>query len=123
MYHSNAVKKIFGLTARKEANVMLAITAKVKLLKEEVFSAINVCKDIIGTLDTVTDNTNFKKEVVIFALQAPNWRILTNEKQSMQNLIRKVCTGEVSPIEARIEFEKALVELRKVDSYLQIPKK
>ena len=102
---------------------MLAITAKVKLLKEEVFSAINVCKDIIGTLDTVTDNTNFKKEVVIFALQAPNWRILTNEKQSMQNLIRKVCTGEVSPIEARIEFEKALVELRKVDSYLQIPKK
>ena len=123
MYHSNAVKKIFGLTARKEANVMLAITAKVKLLKEEVFSAINVCKDIIGTLDNVTDNTNFKKEVGIFALQAPNWRILTNEKQSMQDLIRKVCTGEVSPIEARIKFEEALIELRKVDSYLQLPKK
>ena len=123
MYHSNAVKKIFGLTARKEANVMLAITAKVKLLKEEVFSAINVCKDIIGTLDNVTDNTNFKKEFGIFALQAPDWKILTHEKQAMQDLIRKVCTGEVSPIEARIEFEKALVELRKIDSYLQLPKK
>lgn len=101
---------------------MLAITAKVKLLKEEVFSAINVCKDIIGTLDNVTDNTNFKKEVGIFALQAPDWKILTHEKQAMQDLIRKVCTGEVAPIEARIEFEKALAELRKVDSYLQIKK-
>ena len=102
---------------------MLAISAKVRLLKEEVSSAINVVKDIIGTLNNVTDSTDFKKEVGIFALQAPDWKILTNEKQVMQDFIRKVCTGEKSPTEARIKFEEALIELRKVDSYLQIPKK
>ena len=102
---------------------MLAITAKVKLLKEEVFSAKHICKDIIGTLNNVTEKTNYRKELGIFALQAPNWKILIEEKHDMIETIRKVCTGEISPEEAKSTFNHVLVELERIDSWLQIPKK
>lgn len=100
---------------------MLAITAKAKLLKEEVFSAKNVCKDILGTLRNVSESTDYRKEIGIFALQAPDWKILTSEKHEMQELIRKVCTGEESLEDAKIKFERYLVELNILDSRLQIP--
>lgn len=102
---------------------MLAITAKARLLKEEVFSAINVCKDIIGTLKNVSDKTDFKKEIGIFALQAPNWRILIDEKNQMVQVVRKICTGEMTPEEALPLFESGLKELYELDKWLQIPKK
>ena len=102
---------------------MLAITAKAKLLKQEVLSAKNICKDIIDTLLNVTNDTDFKKEIGVFALQAPNWKILTDEKRQMQDLVRKVCTGEVTPDEAIVVIREALVELEWLDKWLQIPLK
>ncbi len=102
---------------------MLAISAKVRLLKEEVASAKHVCKDIIGTLNGVTESTDYRKELGIFALQAPNWKILTDEKRGMIETIRKVCTGELSPNEAKTIFSCALTELERIDSQLQIPRK
>ena len=102
---------------------MLAITAKARLLKQEVTSAKSICKDIIGTLLNVTDDTDFKKEIGIFAIQAPNWKILTDERRQMQDLIRKVCTGEVYPNEAIVIIREALVELEWLDKWLQIPLK
>ena len=102
---------------------MLAITAKVKLLKEEVFSAKNVCKDIIGTLNGVTEKTDYRRELGIFAWQSPDWKILIDEKRGMIETIRKVCTGEITPEEAKTFFTHTLVELERIDSWLQIPKK
>ncbi len=102
---------------------MLAITAKVRLLKEEVYSAKNICKDIIGTLEGVDHYTDYRKKIGIFAVQAPDWKILTNEKHAMQDLIRKVCSGEVSSKEAKAKFEVALNELEILDKWLQVPHK
>lgn len=102
---------------------MLAITAKVRLLKEEVFSAKGICKDIIGALSGVDDNTDYRREIGIFAKQAPNWKILVDEKHRMQELIRQVCTDEVAASEAKSKFETALSELEALDKWLQIPKK
>ena len=102
---------------------MLAITAKVRLLKQEVASAKHLCKDIVGTLLNVTDDTDFKKEIGIFALQAPSWKILTDEKHQMQELIRKVCTGEVAPDEAVIIIQQASEEFDILDKWLQVPSK
>lgn len=102
---------------------MLAITAKVGLLKEEVYSAKNVCKDIIGSLSGADDNTNYRRVIGIFAKQAPDWKILIDEKHKMQDIIRKVCTDEISASEAKVLFEKALRELERLDTWLQVPKK
>lgn len=102
---------------------MLAITAKTKSLKGEIFSAKNVCRDIICTLRNASDSTDYRREIGIFAKQAPNWKILTCEKQAMQELIRKVCTDEITPEDAKRKFESALEELNKLDSWLQIPTK
>lgn len=102
---------------------MLPITAKTYTLKEEVLSGISVCKDIIGVLSNVSSKTNFKNEIGIFALQAPDWKILTCEKSRMQDIIRKVCTGEIAPDRAKKEFETALIELDQLYSWLQLPAK
>lgn len=102
---------------------MLAITAKVRLLKEEVFSAKHICKDIIGTLANVNDSTDYRREIGIFALQAPDWKILNAEKQSLKEILRQVCTGEMPASEAKSKFEHALVELNKLDAWLQVPQK
>jgi hypothetical protein len=102
---------------------MLAITSKVKLLKEELFSAKHICKDIIGTLNGISEKTDYRKELGIFALQAPDWKILTDEKRGMIETIRKLCTGEMSPEEAQTTFSRILIELERVDSWVQVPKK
>lgn len=103
---------------------MLPIIAKTYTLKEEVFSGISVYKDIIGTLENVSiKTTNFKDEVGIFALQAPDWKIMTCEKSKMQDIIRKVCTGEIAPDRAKKEFESSLIELEQLYSWLQLPSK
>ena len=102
---------------------MLAITAKVRLLKEEVSSAKNICKDVIGTLETISDETNYRKEIGIFAVQVPDWRILTDEKRQFKDLIRQVCTGEMSSNEAHNLLSHALIEFERLDNWLQVPKK
>ena len=102
---------------------MLAITAKVRLLKEEVFSAINVCKDIIGALEGLESNSDYRKEIGIFAVQMPDWKILADERIKAVNLIRQVCSGEFSPSKAIDLFRSALKELETLNSWLQIPRK
>ncbi len=102
---------------------MLAITAKVKLLKGEVLSAKNICKDIIGVLSMANDSTDYRREIGIFAKQAPDWKILVAEKNKMQNVIRQVCTDEMSASEAISEFKHSLSELETLDTWLQVPKK
>ena len=102
---------------------MLAITAKVKLLKGEVSAARHICKDIIVTLANVNDSTDYRRVIGIFALQAPDWKILNAEKQSMKEILRQVCTGEMPASEAKSKFEYALVELNKLDTWLQVPQK
>ena len=102
---------------------MLAITAKVKLLKEEVLSARHVCKDIIGTLEGIKPDSDYRKEIGVYAVQAPDWKILRDEKNHLQQLVRKVCTGEISPTEALAAFQLALNEFEAIDAWLQVPKK
>ena len=102
---------------------MLAITAKVRLLKEEVASARSICEDLIGTLEQVSDDTDYRKKIGIFAVQAPEWKILVDEKRKFKDLIRQVCTGELSSHDAEALICHALSELDRLDTWLQVPKK
>lgn len=102
---------------------MLAITAKVRLLKQEVFSAISICKDIIGSLSVLKPTDDYRQKIGIFAVQMPDWKILTDEKHGMIDTIRRVCTGEMTPTEASEKFTIALHELETISTWLQVPQK
>lgn len=102
---------------------MLAITAKVKLLKKEVSAAICFCEDILGTLNGLKETDNYREKIGCFAVQMPDWKILTDEKQGMTETIRKVCTGEIRSIEASEKFTIALHELETISTWLQVPQK
>ncbi|MBE5819863.1 MAG: hypothetical protein E7310_03475 [Clostridiales bacterium] len=102
---------------------MLAITAKVRLLKEEVFSAKSLFKDIIGSLKGLDSNSNYYEKIGIFCRQKPEWKILSKERDLYVSALRQVCTGEASPEDATEFFEHALKEIEKIDTWLQVPKK
>lgn len=98
---------------------MLQITASMKTLKGELFSARNVLKDIIPVLETVNSSTNLTKEVGIFALQMPSYKILAKDADSAKKVLRKVCTGELSANEALVKFKCALNEVEKLQKMLE----
>jgi len=86
---------------------MLSITAKIMKLKEELDSAIQIAKDLHNTLRYVNKGDLYDK-VGVFAVQIPDWKILTDEKQDIVNFVRKTCTGELSLPDA-ITFAEKLV--------------
>ncbi len=102
---------------------MLAITVKVKILKEEVVSAIVFGEKLVKSLDELKPDSDYRKEIGIFAVRFPEWKILRDEQRDCLNLIRKICTGETSISEARASLQKGVEELRAIDAWLGIPKK
>jgi len=98
---------------------MLHITGSMKTLKGELFSARHVCNGIISTLKKVDSSTNLTKEVGIFALQMPDYKILAKDADSAKKIIRKVCTGETSAEQASSYFESALREVEKLQKMLE----
>ncbi len=102
---------------------MLAITAKARLLKEEVSSAINVCNSILTSLSKLNDDSDYRKEIGIYAIQAPDWKILVDERKKFIDIIRQICTGEISTKDAHSLISQAILELSKLDAWLQVPSK
>lgn len=98
---------------------MLHITGSMKTLKGELQSAKGLLKDIIGTLDSVTVTTNLTKTVGIFVIQMPDYKILSKDVDTAKQILRKVCTGELSNQEASSKFASAL---REVDILLSMLK-
>ena len=90
---------------------MLHITASTKLLKEELRIADGLLKDIIVTLDNVNSETNLTKSVGIFAVQMPEFKVLTKDADSARRILRLVCTGEMHPSEAANKFRAAYLEI------------
>lgn len=98
---------------------MLHITGSVKTLREEVSSAWNLSKDIIGVLNLVGPNTNLTKEVGIFCIQMPEYKILAKDAESLKKLLRKVCSGEVDPHEAARQISSGAQELYVISEKLK----
>jgi len=98
---------------------MLHITGSVKALKEELGSAWGLCKDIIGVLNLANANTNLTKEVGIFVIQMPEYKVLAKDAESLKKLLRRVCTGEVDPHEAARKISLAAQELYAISEKLK----
>jgi len=99
---------------------MLSITAKVRKLAEELDSAITVGKGLQEALESYTDFDKLDEKIGIFARQMPDWRILTEEKQNGLNFVRKICTGEISILEAKELVEKLISELESTRRLIKI---
>ena len=98
---------------------MLHITGSVKTLKEELRSAWGLCKDIIGVLNVANANTNLTKEVGIFVIQMPEYKVLAKDAENAKKLLRRVCTGEIDPHEAARRFALAAQELYVISEKLK----
>lgn len=97
--------------------------AKIRSYKKELYSCINTAETLIKALEGVSDETDYRRTIGVFAVQAPEWKIFYDESKSLRNIVRKVCTGELTAREARSLVERALTEFKKVDAWLQIPKR
>lgn len=90
---------------------MLHITGSCKALREELRIANNLCNDIIGVIQNVNANTNFKKEFGVFVVQMPEFKIISKDAEAAKQLLRKVCTGELQPNELLERIECAQHEI------------
>ena len=79
------------------------IKGKVKKLYDELWSARNVVRDIIGSLETCDDNTNLTQKIGIYARQMPEFKILAEKRVHCLSIVRQVCTGEMS-VEKSLEL-------------------
>ena len=105
----------------KEDAAMLHIVGNMKTLKGELISAKNIFKGVIGVLENVDSKTNLTKELGIFAVQMPEYKIFTKDAEYAKKTIRKVCSGELSVLNALQKFRCALTEveelLKMLDNY------
>ena len=84
---------------------MLSITAKVRTLAKELDGMIHLCSDLIGILRTVSEE-ELPDKIGGFARNMPDYKILTNECKAARDLVRMVCTKEVT-LEKAIEIVKS----------------
>ena len=97
---------------------MLHITGSCKALLEELRLANNLCNDIIGVIKRVNSNTDFKKEFGIFVIQMPEFKIISKDAEAAKQLLRKVCTGELTPSELLEKVTMAQKELHRLINVL-----
>ena len=97
MYGRNASEFNNWGNSPKEDVAMLHITGSMKTLKGELQSARGLLKDIIGTLQSVTPETNLTKAIGIFVIQMPEYKVFAKDSENVKQLLRKVCSGEISP--------------------------
>lgn len=89
---------------------MLSITSKLRALVGELESAIHVCDDLLGTLESCQVN-QLTNCVGVFARQMPDYKIMREERQEAIDIIRQVCTQEMSVNKAKEIISKARAEL------------
>lgn len=97
---------------------MLHITESMKTLKGELSSFRNVCTGIADVLKKVDSTTNLTKELGIFAVQMPSYKVLSKDADSAVKVIRKVCTGELNADDALVKIEIALIEVEMLQKML-----
>lgn len=102
---------------------MLQITRNMQSLHVELQSAHGILKDVIGTLDGLKSDSNLTKEVGIFIIQMPSYKILTKDSEELKKLLRLVCSGEITPEDAANKCRSALAEVEKCRDWLTIPQK
>ena len=90
---------------------MLHITGSMKTLREELRIAHGLIRDIMGVLGNLKPSENLTEKVGSFVLNMPKFKVLEKDSESAKHILRKVCTGELSPMDAHIKFDQACREI------------
>ena len=98
---------------------MLSITAKVRTLVGELDLAIHVCDDLLGTLENCPKD-QLTDRVGIFARQMPDYKILTQERKSGIDVIRQICTQELSIEEGKSIIQRSRTELKNTRQLIKL---
>lgn len=89
---------------------MLHIIGSMKTLKGEVKQARNLCMDIVGDLEKISSD-NLTEKIGIYVRQMPDFKVLSKDAESAKQLLRKVCSGEVTPSDASNQFKSGIRQL------------
>jgi len=94
---------------------MLPISGKMKRLNDECLRAQTVLSEVIVALSYVKPDSNLTQEIGCFLTSSRygdfRFAILKDDVHDIATLLRKVCTGEVSPVEALQICSNALTEI------------
>ena len=84
---------------------MLSITAKLRTLVKELDLIIHVSSDLLGTLENCNPE-ELSDKIGVFARQMPECKILTTERKEAIDLVRMICTKEIT-VEKAIELVRS----------------
>lgn len=90
---------------------MLQIIGSMKTLKGEVKQAKALCLDIISDLEQITATDNLTNRIGIYVRQMPEFKVLTKDAETAKQTLRKVCSGEITPLDASHHFKSGLDQL------------
>ena len=90
---------------------MLQIIDSMKTLKGEVKQSKALCLDIIGDLEQITATDNLTIRIGIYVRQMPEFKVLSKNSESAKQLLRKVCSVEITTLDASQHFNSGLSQL------------
>ena len=97
---------------------MLHITASTKTLLSETNSAITFVSQVVDYLRAITPEKEYVNYIATLVRSVPEYKVIARDAADAKQLLRKVCTQEVSIYDALKFFEDALRELRALASAL-----
>ena len=97
---------------------MLHITGSMKTLREELRIANALINDILGVLGNLKTSDNLTEKVGTFVIHMPEFKVLAKDAERAKHLLRKVCTGEISPKDAFLRFIEAQNEILALQNML-----
>ena len=111
-----------GVTPRRRMQIMLQIIGSMKTLKGEAKRAKALCLDILGDLEQITASDNLTNRIGIYVRQMPDFKVLSKDAESTKQLLRKVCSGEITPADACEHIKDAINQLDIIISMLDSAK-
>ena len=99
---------------------MLHITGSMKTLREELRVANALINDILGVLGHLKPSDNLAEKVGTFVIHMPEFKVLARDVEGAKHLLRKVCTGEISPKNALLRFIEAQNEILALQNMLDL---
>lgn len=98
---------------------MLHITGSTKTLKEELRVANGLINDIMGTLSKIKPSDNLALKIgEPYIQKMPKFKVLEKDAEGAKHLLRKVCSGEITPMDAYWRFYEAQEELNELRNAL-----
>lgn len=90
---------------------MLHISRSSLTLKQELASAQGLLLDLNHLLSKVKEDENFASQIGIFMKKIPDYKVISKDAAELKQLLRSVCSYEITIEDARKIVEEAYFEV------------